>query len=211
MAIAIVLTALLLPACRWAGLRGNGDITTENRPVENFVNVDAGGAFDVTWSSGTPTLSITTDQNLLSHIKTEVSGQKLKIDWDKQLAPTKGIKVKLTSNTLTGARFSGAVRFHATNLSGANFFLETAGAARITLEGNVNELTASLSGASKLLANSLHTQNTELSISGAGKAEVWSSDVLKVAISGAGKVSYWGNPKQVEKDISGAGKIQRRD
>jgi hypothetical protein len=67
-----------------------------------------------------------------------------------------------------------------------------------------------MSGASKLDAESLQVKTAELSISGAGKAEVSPSEVLKVAISGAGKVTYIGNPT-VEKHISGAGSIRRRD
>ena len=89
--------------------------------------------------------------------------------------------------------------------------MDTSGAAKITLDGAVNGLTASMTGASKLLASSLRTQTTELSVTGAGDAEVWVTDTLTVAIKGAGKVTYAGNPKTVKQDISGAGKIQRRD
>jgi hypothetical protein len=78
------------------------------------------------------------------------------------------------------------------------------------VEGVVNELMATMSGASKLDAESLQVKIAELSISGAGKAEVSASDVLKVAISGAGKVTYSGNPS-IEKHISGAGTIRKRD
>jgi len=69
---------------------------------------------------------------------------------------------------------------------------------------------ATMSGASKLDAEGLQVKTAELSISGAGKAEVSASDSLKVAISGAGKVTYNGNPT-VEKHVSGAGTIRKRD
>ena len=210
-AISLILAAIILPACEWRGLRGNGVITTENRTVEKFVNIEASGAYEIEWSSGPPAVSITTDQNLLGHVTTKVSGDKLKIHSDKHLAPSKGIKVNISSEMLSGAQFSGAVRFHAAKLSGPNFYLDTSGAAKITLDGAVNGLTASMTGASKLLASSLRTQTTELSVTGAGDAEVWVTDTLTVAIKGAGKVTYAGNPKTVKQDISGAGKIQRRD
>jgi Protein of unknown function (DUF2807). len=74
----------------------------------------------------------------------------------------------------------------------------------------VNELLATMTGASKLMAEDLRVKVAEVSISGAGKAEVSASDVLKVAISGAGKVTYNGNPA-LEKHISGAGTIRKRD
>jgi hypothetical protein len=67
-----------------------------------------------------------------------------------------------------------------------------------------------MSGASKLNADDLQVRTAQISISGAGKAEVAVSDSLKVAISGAGKVTYRGNPT-IEKQISGAGTVRQRD
>jgi uncharacterized protein YjbI with pentapeptide repeats len=210
LAISLVLAAIIFPACSWRGLRGNGHITTENRTVPAFANIDAGGLYEIEWASGAPSLSITTDENLLSHIQTTVDGDKLGIHSDQPLGPTKSIKVHITSATLSGAQLSGAVRFHGTNLSGPNFFLDTSGAVKIILDGHINSLTASLTGASKLAAESLETQTAELSITGAGAADVWVTDALTVAIQGAGKVTYSGNPKTVKKDIAGAGKVQPR-
>jgi hypothetical protein len=67
-----------------------------------------------------------------------------------------------------------------------------------------------MAGASKLEAGSLQAETVAISISGAGKAEVAASKILKVSISGAGKVTYTGNPT-VEKRISGAGSVRQRD
>jgi hypothetical protein len=67
-----------------------------------------------------------------------------------------------------------------------------------------------MSGASRLHAEELQTQTTELAISGAGKADVVATEKLRAAISGAGKVSYGGNPKSVEKRVSGAGSIRTK-
>ena len=50
-----------------------------------------------------------------------------------------------------------------------------------------------------------------ISTTGAADAEIAVSETLKVAITGAGKVSYSGNPKTIEKHISGAGSIRHRD
>jgi hypothetical protein len=53
-------------------------------------------------------------------------------------------------------------------------------------------------------------QDVEISVTGAGKADVYASNLLRAAITGAGNVSYHGNPKSVEKKIAGAGKIEAR-
>ena len=206
----LTFAALTLGGCHLTGIRGNGHLVTENRPVTEFTSVEAEGAFDIEWVPGPASCTIRTDENLLRHVETSMNGKKLVLEWHGQLHPTHGMKVKLSSASMTGARLTGAVRLTATRLSGNGFYLEGTGATRVTVDGNVNELMATMSGASKLDAESLQVKTAELSISGAGKAEVSASDVLKVAISGAGKVTYTGNPA-VEKHISGAGTIRKRD
>jgi hypothetical protein len=127
------------------------------------------------------------------------------------MAPTDGIKVVISSSSLVGAELSGAVEFNATQLNTPKFVLETSGAAKITLAGKVNRLLASLTGASKLEAEGLPAEDVELSVTGAGKADVVASNSLRAAITGAGKVTYGGHPKTVEKKITGAGKIEPQD
>ena len=64
--------------------------------------------------------------------------------------PSDGIKIVVTSPSLTTAELSGAVEFVAKPLAGAKFALETSGAAKVTLAGKVSRLLANLTGASKL-------------------------------------------------------------
>ena len=206
----LTFAALTLGGCHLSGIRGNGDIVTDNRQVQEFTSVEASGAFDIEWVPGPASCTIRTDSNLLRHVETNMEGRKLQLEWHGQLHPTHGMKVKLSSGKLTGARLTGAVRLDASRLSGNGFYLDGTGATRVTAAGTVNELLATMTGASKLMAEDLQVKVAEVSISGAGKAEVSASDVLKVAISGAGKVTYNGNPA-LEKHISGAGTIRKRD
>ena len=209
---ALALVLLLLNACHWVGVNGNGRITTENRPIGNFTKLEADGAFELTWTSAaTPALSVTTDDNLLEYIRTQLSGDTLRVEWIKPLRGTRGIKINIATSALSHVQLNGAVRLVASNLSGPEFYLEANGATRVALNGTVNAVSAELNGASRLDADSLVTRAMELSISGAGRAEVNATEVLKVDISGAGKVTYTGEPKTIQKDISGAGSIKRRD
>jgi hypothetical protein len=208
---ALSLLVILSTGCDWKGIRGNGNIKTESRPVTAFARIDAGGFYILEWRPGAPSFNITTDENLLSHIKTSVEGDILKIEIDGAISPTRGIKIAIASPSLAGATFSGALKFDATQLSGGTFALETSGAANVTLAGKVNRLLASLTGASKLKAADLLAEDVELSVTGAGRADVTASNLLRASITGAGKVSYGGKPKSVEKKITGAGKISPRE
>jgi len=197
--------------CHWVGIRGNGHIKTDERPVSAFANIDIRGAFTADWQSGAPSLIITTDENLLPYVDSNVSGDTLHLRTREQIRPTHGIRVVISSPTRAGARISGAVKLVAKQLSGSKFALESRGAARVSLEGKVEELLADMTGASELAANELQTKTAEISTTGAGDAEVAVAETLKVAITGAGTVKYSGNPPTIEKHISGAGSIRHKD
>src|SRR5207253_10067883 len=89
--------------------------------------------------------------------------------------------------------------------------VESTGAAKITLDGNVDDLVTDMTGASKLEANSLQTKTAEISSTGASHAEVAASESLKVSITGAGKVIYSGNQPTSEKHSSGVGSIRHKE
>jgi hypothetical protein len=207
----IAAVALLVSGCWWPGIRGNGHIITDNRPVAEFSDIKADGSFEIEWHPGAPSLNIRTDDNLLKYIESSLDGKTLRLHTRKQIRPTRRIAVLVTSPTLTGVNFAGAVRFEATQLSGPKFYLETAGASKVTLGGNADELIADMAGASKLMARELHTKTADISTAGASKAEISASEAIRVSISGAGKVTYFGKPKRVEKHVSGAGSINPGD
>src|SRR5207248_696444 len=83
----------------------------------------------------------------LRHVETSMRGGKLRLEWHGQLRPTHGMKVKLSSASLTGARLTGAVRLTATKVAGKGFYLDGTGATRVTVDGKVKELMATITGA----------------------------------------------------------------
>jgi hypothetical protein len=206
----LTLCIALASGCRWVGIRGNGHIETDDRTISAFTEIDAGGAFEIEWQSGSPALHITTDENLLSYVETDVSDDTLHLRTHEQIWPTHGIKVVVSSPTRTGARMRGAVKLTAKQLTGPKFALEASGASRVSLDGTINELLADMTGASQLTAGGLQTKTAEISTTGAADVEIAVAETLKVAITGAGKVSYSGNP-MIEKHITGAGSIHRKE
>ena len=207
----VVACVVLIGGCRWVGLRGNGHIKTDERTIGAFANIDTSGQFQIEWQNGAPSLRIKTDENLFSYIESQISGDTLHLRTREQIWPTHGIKLLISSPTRAGAKLSGAVKLAARQLSGPKFALESTGAARVTLDGSIDELLADMTGASELKASGLQTTTAEISTTGAADAEVAVAETLKVAITGAGKVSYSGNPKTIEKHVSGAGSIRHRD
>jgi hypothetical protein len=204
LAVAVVFIA----GCFWQGIRGDGNITTDQRTVPAFSTINATGGFDIHWSAGQPAVVIMTDSNLLSHIKSEVTDDTLHIYSDTRITPSHGIQVTLTGGTLTGVRLTGDIQFNAAQLSGKSLKIESTGAADIHVDGVVDDLNASLTGACKLSAASLKTKTTEIKLVGASDAEIAVSDALKASIVGAGSLKYAGEPKMIEQKVTGAGSIK---
>jgi len=209
--VSLAVCVLLVAGCHLPGIRGNGQIKTEERPIAAFSNLDAAGAFEIEWQNGSPALRITTDANLLPYIENDVSGDTLHLRTREHVWPTHGIKLVISSPTRTGGRMRGAVKLTVKQLSGPIFALESKGASEVTLDGSIGRLLVDMTGASQLAAEELQAKTAEISTTGAGDADVTVSDTLKVVITGAGKVTYSGNPPTIKKQITGAGSIRHKD
>ena len=143
--------ALLIWGCDWQGIRGNGKIITDQRTIADFSEIHThGGAFKIEWRSGPPSLSITTDENLLAHIETRKIDNHLELHARERLRPTHGhgITVLVSSSTRSGAKLRGASDLNVPGLTGPRFAVESTGAADVTLDGAVDELLADMTGAS---------------------------------------------------------------
>jgi hypothetical protein len=209
--VLLVGCVVVVAGCHLPGVRGNGQIKTEERQVGAFASVDTSGSFEIEWQNGSPALRITTDENLLPYIENDVSEDTLHLRTRDHIWPTHGIKIVISSPTRTGGRTRGAVKLTVKQLSGPTFALESKGASEVTLSGNIDRLLVDMTGASQLAAAGLQTKTAEISTTGAGDSEVAVTDTLNVAITGAGKVTYSGNPATIKKQITGAGSIHHKD
>lgn len=207
----IAIATLLVGGCDYVGVRGNGHIVTDVRQVGDFDEIEASGGLRIEWQSGPPSLRITTDENLLPYIENRVSGHTLRVHNRKPLRPTHHLNVVITSSHFHGADLSGAVDLNAHGLSGSKFYIRASGASDVTLDGNIDEFLADLTGASDLRAQGLQTKTADLSSTGASSAKISVSEALRVDITGAGDVVYYGNPKTIEKHVTGASSIHHKD
>src|SRR4029450_3988311 len=95
-AIVFLLAFILLAAgSRWVGIRGNGNIKTDERTIGAFANIHASGAFTIEWQNGAPALRITTDESLLPYIDDHISCDTLYLDTSGQVWPIHGRNVSL--------------------------------------------------------------------------------------------------------------------
>ena len=97
LAISALVATLLLPACDYLGIRGNGTITTDTRSTADFSTIEASGAYKISWAPAAPAVSVTCDENLLDKITTTVTNGQLRIRTKERVRPTHGIKIAVSS------------------------------------------------------------------------------------------------------------------
>jgi hypothetical protein len=213
----VLLVALSLAGCgHMRGLHdqviGSGVIKTEKRPISSFTSIDASGAFDVeVVCQKEPSLEIEGDDNLLPLVKTEVQGSTLSIKPEKGFSVKRPIRVRISVPNIENISSSGASSFRVIDVKNEKMKVDASGASSFDIAGETVALDLDLSGATKIDTERLRAERVRISLSGAGKAKVFASEELDADVSGAGSVTYAGNPKKVNKKVSGVGSVSKKD
>jgi len=196
------------------GVRGSGTSATEHRKVDAFSRIDMKGAYDVEVTVGPKTsIDITGDDNLVKLVETTVDHETgtLTLSTKKNVHPTKGLKVIITTPSLSAFTLKGAGDVNIDGLHGDEFNVNLSGAGDLTAKGNVNSVVATLHGAGDMNLYDVHASNVDADLSGAGDMKVWASKYLKAKMSGVGDLTYKGHPATVDKTKSGVGDISAED
>src|SRR3954465_4021935 len=145
---AVGAVALMLGACDVVGIRGDGNVVIEQRPIGDFIEIRGSGGLKIDWQTGAPSVRITTDKNLMQYVDTHLEGNTLRIRTRQRVSPTHHLRITVTSPKLLGAGLSGAVDLDAKAVNGPKFYIRASGASDIMIDGAVDEFLADLTGAS---------------------------------------------------------------
>jgi Putative auto-transporter adhesin, head GIN domain len=115
-----------------------------------------------------------------------------------------GVNLKTLRVDISGA---GTARFERLKAETLRFTVSGSGDGHFN--GSADELSVSISGRSDFYGENLLTRNARVSISGLGKAQVWTVGELTTSVSGVGTIDYWGNPKLLKR-ASGISKFNDR-
>ncbi len=207
----IIILSVIVSACGFWGVRGNGRLKQEERSISSFEKLDAGGAFTIKVNVGpSPSLKISAEENLLSYIRTSVRGDRLVIDTKKSISPRKEILIEITTPSLTSVDVSGANNVTVKGINSPEFSIDLSGAGHVYAEGEVESLRADLSGAGNINAKNLKAKDVRVTVSGAASADVFAKESLDASVSGVGSIDYYGNPAQTKTNVSGVGSINRK-
>ncbi|MEZ4868029.1 MAG: head GIN domain-containing protein [Caldilineaceae bacterium] len=225
----LLLTVGLLSGCSF--VRGSGHVISEMRNVSNFDRIDLSGSGDVIITQGEEeSLTVETDDNLMPHIVTTVSGGTLHLGQRNEpfniLDPTQ-LTFRVQVKDLTGVDISGSGSVSAGAITTDRLALDISGSGTIKLEqltadqvtatisgsgsaqmaGTAPQSTIEISGSGATRFGDLRSDQIDINVSGSGTATVWAMETLDVHLSGSGSVSYYGNPT-VNSSASGSGTVR---
>lgn len=191
-------------------LRGSGTQGTVVRKVDAISGVEVGGNVWLEVSQGPEQrVELTADDNILPLILTEVRGEVLYLDTKRPISPKSRVELRVTLNQgIKRLACSGASEAIVREIESRDITVEVSGAARVTLAGHAQRLSASLSGSSYLDARELEVITATADASGSASATLNALTKLEARASGTARVRYMGRPK-LEQSTSGKGTVQR--
>ena len=156
-----------------------------------------------------PSVTVTTDDNLQSYVLTTVKNNTLDISPKKDYTLTKPITITVDLKQLKSLTTAGAVNVNVSGIDNNNFNVKSNGTSQLILTGSTEKTSITVTGASNVDARNLIASETNLDVSGTAKARVYASKKLTVKISGSGQVVYYGRPPIINQAVFGNGKIER--
>lgn len=191
---------------------GSGNVVTENRQVSGFYGIAVSGVGEVIVElTGSESLSITCDDNILPHLESEVRNGILYLgpETDVSLTPSEGIVYRLTANTFDEINVSGAVAVMASGIDTDLLDTNMSGACTVRTEGKADSQDIATSGSSVYNGEDLDSRTVNINVSGTSHIIVRVSELLRGLVSGAALVEYIGNPT-VDVTVSGTAVVRPR-
>jgi hypothetical protein len=205
-----------------------GPQTQEDRVVSTFDEITVDGSMNLyVTQDSSYVIRVEAPENLLGHIKTEVTGNELKVYEDhNHVVHSRTVNVYVSQSVLDRIILNGSGNIEASNIVSSNFNVELNGSGDIYLDVATSNLNIDLRGsgdidvvgiATNLLveidgSGDVDTRNipattATVDVDGSGNASVDVSNSLNANIEGSGNIYYWGSPATVVSNVTGSGSV----
>lgn len=214
------------------GTKGNGNVTTEERPAPTpFSNIEAGNGIEVyVEQADKHAISVEADDNIMPFIKTEIEGNTLKIYSEGSYSATRTIvTVRLpeintlssasachisTINTIRGEQLilkSGSGSQINAKVEYDNIFLDAGSGSSVLISGKALQLSTEASSGSQVNAGGLLVNDVVAKASSGSSTEIHPIVNLTAEASSGSSINYYGSPKHISKSASSAASINQQN
>lgn len=203
--------------------------------LEDFDVLEIRVSGDVDWKAGPAGCNVDCSAPLFEELEIEQNGRKVIIQWKRSGKPgwksgTNKLLIHLQSDYLKKVAISGSadlkflspdkVQDFSLSIAGSGDFsgeldctgavsMNVSGSGDLSPSGKCKNLNLSISGSGDFIGGRLQAESVKIAIAGSGDASVYASEELDASVSGSGDIRYAGNPKKVNKKVSGSGEIQK--
>ncbi len=213
-------------------IKGNGEVTKEERSVQPFSAIEISGVFDVVLKQGSKeAVTVETDANLQECVLVENEGSNLILKNSKsKIKKCTKMIVYVTVKDLSRIKTTGVGDVNCENALKTNtldLVLSNVGDADMNLEcqtlnikyngvgdlklsGTANESTIDCSAVGDLKAFDLQVNKMNLTHTGVGDAAISVSEDLTLDFKGVGNVHYKGNPEKKDIKKAGVGSVKNK-
>lgn len=224
-----------LSAQNWGSrnrVKGNGDMTTQDRKVSDFNGITTCCSFKVEVSKGAPAVRVEAESNLMEYIVTDVSAGRLSVRFKSgtSISNHDPIRVYVTMNELelVEASSSSAITFNDSfrgdelevdvsssarvqnlEFSGGAIRLEASSSGKINISGSGSKIRAKASSSGKISASDCKVQNARADVSSGGGIYLNVSGELNADASSGGSIRYTGGAS-VDSDTSSGGSVRNQ-
>lgn len=205
--------------------------TTITRTTESYNEISAKGPFNVNLVAGKEgTITLTGNQDLLEHIKTEVKDNVLKIysedhfSWENT---GHNIVITVPFEEISSVGFAGSGDIKTIDIiksekfeiklagsgdatiavQSSNLKAALAGSGDLNISGTANNVEAQLAGSGDLDCSKLEAQNADTSVAGSGDLKVNCIKNLKARVAGSGSIRYKEKPESIDSKVAGSGDV----
>jgi hypothetical protein len=144
------------------------------------------------------------DPETIAHLT--LNGGRLRADC-RSLASRQVITVELPAQALRTVRISGSATATLEKLDQPALTLTISGSGRVTAQGTVERVTATISGSGDVRLNDVALKRLTTKISGSGSLEAGPREDADITLSGSGSVRLLTRPANLQTKISGSGRI----
>jgi hypothetical protein len=193
----------------FAGVKGSGVESTQERQVGPFTHIDLKGSSDVTVHIGEPlSLTVTTDDNLLDLIETTVVDGVLVIRSKESYSTRTGVDVDIVVPSIEGIEISGSGGISVENLDADTFDARISGSGDILVKGTAERIKAVVTGSGTIDLDRLEAHHATARVDGSGDISLFADESLDAVVAGSGDINYRGKPEDVRTDVRGSGDIR---
>ncbi|NNG23873.1 GIN domain-containing protein [Telluria aromaticivorans] len=200
----LILAAIL--SC--ASLNAHAD--EQVRSVTPFKGINVHGPVSLTVEAGKAySLKVIGDPRFIDRVTSEVVNGELRLHMkdSSRNSIESSDRIVVTLPELQTFRGEGAGVMRLNKLRGERLDVNYRGAGRLAIDGEVRELRLRAQGVGEVDTKDLVTQEADVSFEGIGSVSVHAKDKLNAKVQGMGNLTYYGNPRIVNKSVSGIGSV----